>query len=99
MSTPQLAKADSERPPGPHRPDIQLVAEDATKPSKTAPEKKHDGDIFKGATGPSNKDATRQRFVLTDPIAFRCAPPAVYLYGCLADSPQISRRRRVCDCS
>ena len=66
MSSPQSAKADSERPPGPHRPEIQLVIGGSPKSSKDDSERTHGNDSQE-----SPKDDARQRFVLTDPIAFR----------------------------
>jgi len=69
MSSPQSAKADPERPPGPHRPDVQLVSADTVDSSKEVAEKQQNGD--EKDSNAVSKDARRQRFVLTDPIAFR----------------------------
>lgn len=84
MSNPQPARPESERPPGPHRPEIQLVTEDFLK-SPTSPKadakngRDKDGsrDGSKGDSSSSDKDPTQQRFVLTDPVAFRLVPPAL----------------------
>jgi len=78
MSSPQLAKAESERPPGPHRPDVQLISADAADSPKEAVEKQQNGDE-KDSNAPP-RDARRQRFVLTDPIAFRYCSFAVLSY-------------------
>lgn len=72
MSSPHLTKADSDRPPGPHRPEIHLVAENSQSP-KSSPKESVDssGDDHRRSSKESHKDATRQRFVLTDSVAFR----------------------------
>lgn len=67
MNHPQLANAGSERPPGPHNPDVQIVVdEDRPKSSPRGSDKSH-GD---GHDRQKN-NATRQRVILTDPVAFR----------------------------
>lgn len=72
MSSSQIAKVDSERPPGPHRPDVQIVTETSPKSSKEGVEKSHSDETDSSLRDSKDgKDVTRQRFVLTDPIAFR----------------------------
>lgn len=68
MSNSSSAEADQKRPPGPHKQNIELVL---------APESPKDGRRTSTdkpgsrQTSGESPDSTHQRFVLTDPIAFR----------------------------
>ncbi|KAL1302762.1 hypothetical protein AAFC00_003109 [Neodothiora populina] len=81
MSGLKRTNTDSERPPGPHEPEVQYVAAESPKSPRQDSRKSPSGGNRDSRSDHRNskdsdeskdsKDPTRQRFVLTDPIAFR----------------------------
>ncbi|GAB7351705.1 hypothetical protein MBLNU459_g2296t1 [Dothideomycetes sp. NU459] len=76
MSTHSSAEADQKRPPGPHNPDVEYVV--AQDPPKDGPSPAHkpssrqsSGEQRDQHDHQDQPEPTHQRFVLTDPIAFR----------------------------